>query len=252
MWNVKIRIAFDFWGEPYFNWLVNPLRPEKHGQVQFLTEINSPLFQFLLNSHGYSPASLLLVFPFQLNFPIYFRWNFFKELTPNSSTCTHRYRQWLSTTETSLPKSMMTKIMAEFHHKRTVCLDFYQDPDDCFTWWRHQMETFSALLAICVGNSSVTGEFPAQRPETRSFDFVFDMRLNKRLSRQSWGWWFDTPSHPLWRHWNESLYDICSQWWYIGTSKKTTERRSSVKITSGALSLTWVNFNSTGISNCIH
>ena len=30
--------------------------------------------------------------------------------------------------------------------------------------WRHQMETFSALLAICAGNSQVTGEFPSQRP----------------------------------------------------------------------------------------
>ena len=40
----------------------------------------------------------------------------------------------------------------------------------CVTWWRHQMETFSALLALCVGNSPVTGEFPSQRPVTRSFD----------------------------------------------------------------------------------
>ena len=40
-------------------------------------------------------------------------------------------------------------------------------------WWRHQMETFSALLAICAGNSPVTGEFPAQRPVTRSFDVLF-------------------------------------------------------------------------------
>ena len=30
------------------------------------------------------------------------------------------------------------------------------------TWWRHQMETFSALLALCAGNSPVTGEFPSQ------------------------------------------------------------------------------------------
>ena len=36
--------------------------------------------------------------------------------------------------------------------------------------WRHQMETFSALLAICAGNSPVPGEFTAQRPVTRSFD----------------------------------------------------------------------------------
>ena len=38
------------------------------------------------------------------------------------------------------------------------------------SWRRHQMETFSALLAICAGNSLVTGEFPAQRPVTRTFD----------------------------------------------------------------------------------
>ena len=62
------------------------------------------------------------------------------------------------------------------------------------------METFSALLAICAGNSPVTGGFPAQGPVTRSFDVFFDPCLNKRLSKQSWGWWFETPSHPLWRH----------------------------------------------------
>ena len=47
------------------------------------------------------------------------------------------------------------------------------------SWSRHQMETSSALLAICAGNSSVTGEFPAQRPGTRSFDVFFDLRLVK-------------------------------------------------------------------------
>ena len=37
------------------------------------------------------------------------------------------------------------------------------------------METFSALLAFCAGNSPVTGEFPTQRPVTRSFDVFFDL-----------------------------------------------------------------------------
>ena len=69
-------------------------------------------------------------------------------------------------------------------------------------WWRHQMEAFSALLAIGSVNSRVPGEFPAQRPVTRSFDVFFDLRLNKRLSKQSWGWWFETLSRPLWRHYN--------------------------------------------------
>ena len=62
------------------------------------------------------------------------------------------------------------------------------------------METFSALLALCVGNSSVTGEFLAQRPLTRSYDVFFDLRLNNRLSKQSWGWLFETPSCSLWHH----------------------------------------------------
>ena len=71
-----------------------------------------------------------------------------------------------------------------------------------WTWWRHQLETFSALLAICAGNSQVTGEFPPQRPVTRSFDVLFDLPLNKRLSKQSWGWRFEMPSRPLWRQRN--------------------------------------------------
>ena len=70
------------------------------------------------------------------------------------------------------------------------------------SWWRHRMEIFSALLAICAGNSPVTGEFPTQRPVTRSFDVYFDLRPNKQLSKQSWGWWFETPSRQLWRHCN--------------------------------------------------
>ena len=52
-----------------------------------------------------------------------------------------------------------------------------------YALWRHQMETFSALLAICAGNSPVSGEFPAQRPVTLSFDVFFDLRLSKRLSK---------------------------------------------------------------------
>ena len=74
------------------------------------------------------------------------------------------------------------------------------------SWWRHQIETFSALLAICAGNSPVPGEFPAKRPVTRSFDVFFDLNLNKRLSKQWWGWWYETPSRPLWRHRNGSSW----------------------------------------------
>ena len=88
------------------------------------------------------------------------------------------------------------------------------------SWWRHQMETYSSLLAICVGNSLVPGEFPAQRPMTRSFEVFFDLRLNIRLSKQSWGRWFETQSCPLWRQCNDALETIHLQiddwkdgWW---------------------------------------
>ena len=64
------------------------------------------------------------------------------------------------------------------------------------------MDPFSALLAVCAGNSPVTGEFPSQRPVVRSFDVFFDLCLNKRLSKRSWGWWFETPSRSSWRHCN--------------------------------------------------
>ena len=47
----------------------------------------------------------------------------------------------------------------------------------CLSWWRYQMETFSALLALCKGNSPVTGEFPTRKPVTRSFDVSFDLRV---------------------------------------------------------------------------
>ena len=46
------------------------------------------------------------------------------------------------------------------------------------------METFSALLALCAGNSPVTGEILAQRPVTWNFDVFFYLRPNKLLNKQ--------------------------------------------------------------------
>ena len=71
------------------------------------------------------------------------------------------------------------------------------------TWWRHQMEAFFALLALCAGNSPVTGEFPSQRPVKRSFDVFFYLPQNKRLSKQSRRRWFETLSRSLWCHCND-------------------------------------------------
>ena len=60
------------------------------------------------------------------------------------------------------------------------------------TWWRYKTETFSALLvALCAGNSPVTGEFP-HKGQWR-FDTFFDLGMYKRSSKHSRGWWFETP-----------------------------------------------------------
>ena len=84
-----------------------------------------------------------------------------------------------------------------------------------YTWWRHQMETFSVLLALCVGNSPVLGEFPAQRSMTQSFDVFFDLHLNKRLRKQSKRRWFETPSHPLWRHCSAICVSTSANTWLL-------------------------------------
>ena len=70
------------------------------------------------------------------------------------------------------------------------------------SWWRPQMEAFPALLAFCAGNSPVSGEFPGQRPVTRSFDIFFDLCPKKRLSKQWRRWWFETQFCSLRRHCN--------------------------------------------------
>ena len=150
---------------------------------------------------------------------------------------------------------------------------FYKDKSSCFasyyisfaiiqrpvegvaiSWWRHQMETFSALLVFCAGNSPVPGEFPSQRPVTRSFD-VFSLiyawtnvwannrhacalrrkgahyivtlyRRDKLLTKQLWGWWFETPSCSLWRHCNDNMIfflprneDTTDNWYFLCCSE---------------------------------
>ena len=81
--------------------------------------------------------------------------------------------------------------------------------------WRHMAAISRVCLKMTSSNGCIfrvtgplcgeftgPGEFPAQRPVTRSFDVFFDLRLNKRLSKQPRGWWFETPSWSLWRHRN--------------------------------------------------
>ena len=135
----------------------------------------------------------------------------------------HPMKQWFSSTvvEVSGKVSAQTSMLASFIFVSKICPK-WQKCDDIWkdlglvshrgkkimtrfmlTWWRHQRETFPALLAICAGNSPVPDEFPSHRSVTRSFDVFFDPRP-KRLSKQSWGWWFETPSRPFLRHHNDS------------------------------------------------
>ena len=76
-------------------------------------------------------------------------------------------------------------------------------PYECLiSWWRHQMENI-----FCI-TGHLCWEFPGPWwiPGTKASDselwYFIDLRRNKLLSKQSWGWWFETPSRPLWRHRN--------------------------------------------------
>ena len=141
------------------------------------------------------------------------------------------------------------------HQMETISALLAICADRWIAWWRYKMETFSALLAsvrrihrspvnsphkgqwqgalvfslICIWiNGSVNNRgagdlrrhrahhdvivmVPGQRPVKRSFDVFFDLRLNKRLSKQWWGWWFEKLSRPLWRHCNYHPAHTCSK-----------------------------------------
>ena len=85
------------------------------------------------------------------------------------------------------------------------------------TYSNYPISTSAYMMTSSNGNifratGHLCGEFtgsPTQRPVTRSFDVNFDLRPNKRLSKQSWGWWFETPSRPFWRHRNVSVRLPC-------------------------------------------
>ena len=78
------------------------------------------------------------------------------------------------------------------------------------SWLRYQMETLSALLALCAGNSSVTGEYPAWWPVMLSFNVFFGLHLSKRLSKQYRDWWSGTPLRSLRRHYNLTVKYIAN------------------------------------------
>ena len=106
-----------------------------------------------------------------------------------------------------LDKLSWTAFISNLHCKLKIISrvpNLATDSPCAVSWWRH----------LC-GEFTGPGEFPAQRPVTRSFDVFFDLHPNKRLSKQWWGWWFEAPSWSLWRQsnvrpWvNQSLH----VWW---------------------------------------
>ena len=84
---------------------------------------------------------------------------------------------------------------------------------------------FRATGPLC-GEFTGPGKFPTQRPVTRSFDVYFDLRLNKRLSKQPWGWWFETLSWSLWRHRNGKWNLL--QWRHVNVMASQITGRSTV------------------------
>ena len=67
-------------------------------------------------------------------------------------------------------------------------------------WKTSSNRNIFGVTGPCEENPPVPIGFHPQRPVTRSFDVFFDLHLNKRLSKQSRRWWFEAPSHTLWRH----------------------------------------------------
>ena len=123
-----------------------------------------------------------------------------------------------------------------------------------YSWWRHQMETYSALLALCAGNSPVTGEFPSQRPVTRSFDVFSDMRLDKRSSKQWRRRWFETPSRSLCRHCNVKLCNhphicYCHEHWSL--CRSFYWQRETIGDSYYYLEFIWLTLSRNGVDPCV-
>ena len=114
--------------------------------------------------------------------------------------CPPLYRFWLSVDPNrTFSRTDVLMIQGRWHTKAVLT------PLEKYTPHFMMMSSNGNIFSITV---PLCGEFtghrwiPSQRPVTQSFDVYFDLRLNKRLSKQLWGWWLETLSCPLWRHCN--------------------------------------------------
>ena len=120
-------------------------------------------------------------------------------------------------------------ITGEFPHKGPVTRKIFPFDDVIMYLAKNTCSTFEELYMMTSSNGNIfrvtgplcgeftgPGEFPTQRPVTRSFDDFFDVRLNKRLSKHSSGWWFETLSWSLWRHHNDIQFPLCCVLFLVG------------------------------------
>ena len=157
------------------------------------------VLKWVLNEHVWWKTSLAMEFHFLLHLQrywsiltqlingnwIYFFWNdkLFLALNPKIVHTIYLYELWTV--------FWWFKMYSKDLVYRCVILCSLLPPASLPVWWpdpwrHHQMRIFSVLLAICAGNSPVTGEFPSQRPVTPSFDVFFDLSLNYHLRLVIW------------------------------------------------------------------
>ena len=134
----------------------------------------------------------------QVNLEVNYKINLLWSVSPSQ----WRFTEWSRNTRSHQKKHVPQMLSNDTKNHQDCVITVHSIDNVSSAWWRHEMETFFALLAICAGNSPVPMIFPTQRPVTQRFDVLFDLRPNNRLSKQSWGWWFETSSRPIWRHCN--------------------------------------------------
>ena len=138
-----------------------------------------------------------------------------KPAKANSGTSVGRDLVWFGASIGTISKAFV-HYMVELRHGLT-----WRDME---AWWRHQMETFPLCRPFVRGINRSPVNSPHKGQWHRSFDVFFHLHLNKRLSKQSWGWWFETPSRSLWRHCNDEC--IIQRYKQPGRQWTETHRRS--------------------------
>ena len=187
----------------------------------------------------------------------------------NHNSCVTCWLNRLCRPTTKITSKILVTVHLSF--VREIPLTKSSNHDDVIKW------DIFPVTGPLWGESPVTGGFPSQRPLTQSFGVFFDLRLNKRLSKQSRRRWFETPSRSLslWRHcndaenvpmpWHHHVWDVyramphmlakliifgCIQLGLYSLSGKTTYRQISRSLEAARLGVIMIVSlrNLTGIS----